>query len=146
MSATGRVDSALTLQASLMALDARFTRATDATLVGQRATNVPRLKSSVFGDYKIAALPGLSVNALATFESGKSVLPDGSVTLPSAWQLDAGVSYNQRIAGKTTLWRFNVENLTDRVFWREAPSTYWGGIYLFPSTPRTLRASVTVEF
>jgi iron complex outermembrane receptor protein len=146
MSAVGRVDSALSLQASLMALDARFTRATDVTLVGQRVTNVPRLKASVFGDYKVAALPGLSVNTLATFESGKSATPDASVVLPSAWQLDAGVSYSQKIAGKTTLWRFNVENLTDRVFWREAPSTYWGGIYLFPSTPRTFRASVTVEF
>ena len=102
--------------------------------------------TSLFADYKIAALPGLAINALATFENGKNVTADGSVTLPRAWQLDAGLRYQQVIAGKSTLWRLNVENLTNRIYWREAPTQYWGGIYLFPSTPRTVRASVTVDF
>jgi iron complex outermembrane receptor protein len=78
--------------------------------------------------------------------SAKSVTANGSVELPSAWQLDAGLSYQQRIAGKSTLWRLNVENLSNRIYWREAPTMDWGGIYLFPSTPRTLRASATIDF
>jgi len=146
LSATGRFDASLSLQASLMALDAKYTQAIDQTLVGQRVTNLPRLKASLFADYKLAALPGLSLNGLATFENGKTVTADGSVELPSAWQLDVGLSYQQRMAGKATLWRFNIENLTNRTYWREAPTTYWGGVYLFPATPRTLRASVTVDF
>lgn len=146
LAATGRVGDALSLHASLMALDAKYTQAIDPTLVGQRVTNVPRFKSSLFADYKIAALPGLALNALATFESAKSATSDASVELPSAWQLDAGLSYQQRIAGKSTRWRLNVENLTNRIYWREAPTTDWGGIYLFPANPRTVRASVTVDF
>jgi len=146
LSAAGRLNAALSLQASLMALDAKYTQAIDQTLVGQRVTNLPRLKASLFADYKLAALPGLSLNGLATFENGKTVTADGSVELPSAWQLDVGLSYQQRMAGKATLWRFNIENLTNRTYWREAPTTYWGGVYLFPATPRTLRASVTVDF
>ena len=144
--ATGRVGDALSLQMSLMALDARYMQAVDPTLVGQRVTNVPRYKSSLFAVYKVAALPGFAVNALATLESAKSVTANASVELPSAWQLDAGLSYQQRIAGKSTLWRLNVENLSNRIYWREAPTTSWGGIYLFPSTPRTLRASATIDF
>ena len=144
--ATGRVGDALSLQMSLMALDARYTQAVDPTLVGQRVTNVPRYKTSLFADYKVAAVPGFVVNALATLESAKSVTANASVELPSAWQLDAGLSYQQRIAGKSTLWRLNVENLSNRIYWREAPTTSWGGIYLFPSTPRTLRASATIDF
>jgi iron complex outermembrane receptor protein len=146
LSAVGRLNAALSLQASLMALDAKYTQAVDQTLVGQRVTNLPRLKASLFADYKLAALPGLSLNGLATFENGKTVTTDGSVELPSAWQLDAGLSYQQRMAGKTTLWRFNMENLTNRTYWREAPTASWGGVYLFPAMPRTLRASVTVDF
>jgi len=107
---------------------------------------VPRVKTSLFADYKIAALPGFAVNALAVFESGKTVTADGSVTLPNAWQLDAGVRYQTQLMGKSTLLRLNVENLTNRVYWREAPTQYWGGIYLFPSTPRTVRGSLTVDF
>lgn len=146
LTAAGRVDAALSLQASLMALDAKYTEAVDPSLVGQRVTNLPRLKASVFADYKIAALPGLSLNGLATFENGKTVTADGRVELPSAWQFDAGLSFLQRLAGKETQWRLNIENLTNRTYWREAPTTYWGGTYLFASTPRTLRASVTVDF
>jgi len=143
---SGRVDKALSLQLSAMALDARYTAAVEPKLVGQRVTNVPRLKTSMFADYKIGALPGLALNALASYESGKTATADGSVKLPGAWQLDVGASYQQRLAGKTALWRVNVENLANRIDWREAPTTSWGGIYLFPSTPRTLRASVTVDF
>ena len=146
LAATGRVDAALSVQASLMLLDATFIRAIDPALVGQRVTNVPRVKASLFADYKIAALPGLALDVLATHESGKTATADGRVELPSAWQLDAGVSYASRVAGKAALWRLNVENLGNRIYWREAPTTYWGGIYLFPSTPRTWRASVTVDF
>ena len=146
LAASGRVGTALSLQASLMALDAKYTQAFDPSLIGQRVTNVPRFKSSLFADYKIAALPGLALNALATFEGAKTATADGSVELPAAWQLDAGLSYAQRIAGKSTLWRLNVENLTNRNYWREAPTTDWGGIYLFAATPRTLRMSVTLDF
>ncbi len=146
LTAAGRVDSALSLQASLMALDATYTQAVDPSLVGQRVTNVPRFKGSLFADYKIAAVPGLSLNGLASFEGAKTATADGSVELPRAWQLDLGGSYQQRLAGHVTTWRLNVENLTDRAYWREAPTTDWGGIYLFPSTPRTVRLSATVEF
>lgn len=143
---TGRMTDALSLQSSLTLLDAKFTHAVDSTLVGQRVTNVPRTKASVFADYKIMAVPGLSISALATVESGKTATADARVTLPRAWQVDAGVRYQTRLAGKSTLWRLNVENLTDRTYWHEAPTTYWGGIYLFPSTPRTTRLSVSFDF
>ena len=146
LTAAGRVSEALSVQASVMALDARYSQALDTTLVGQRVTNVPRTKGSVFADYKVAALPGLSVNALATLESAKTATADGSVELPAAWQLDAGMRYPLQLAGKLVTWRLNVENVTNRIYWREAPTTSWGGIYLFSSTPRTVRTSATIEF
>jgi iron complex outermembrane receptor protein len=146
LSAVGQMDAQLSLQASLTMIDARYTAAVDPTLVGQVVTNVPKTKASLFADYKINALPGLSVNGLLTADSGKTVTADGTVALPSAWQMDAGLRYQNRLLGKITQWNLNIENLTDRSYWREAPTQYWGGTYLFPSTPRTLRARVTVEF
>ena len=146
LATTGRVTDALSIQTSLTVLDAKFTKAVDSALVGQRVTNVPRTKASVFADYKVSALPGFALNALGTYETGKTVTSDGSVTLPSAWQLDLGARYQVKLLGKSTLWRLNVENLTNRRYWREAPTQYWGGIYLFPSTPRTTRLSVALDF
>jgi iron complex outermembrane receptor protein len=146
LTAVGQMDAQLSLQASMTLIDAKYTAAIDPTLVGQWVTNVPKTKASLFADYKITAAPGLSLNGLLTADSGKTVTADGSVALPSAWQLDAGLRYQNRLIGKVTQWNLNVENLTDRSYWREAPTQYWGGTYLFPSTPRTVRARVTVEF
>lgn len=146
LAATGRATDALSLQASMTVLDAKFTKAVDPALVGQRVTNVPRVKTSLFADYKVAAVQGLALNALATYERGKTVTADGSVTLPNAWQLDVGARFDRVIASKATTWRLNVENVTNRIYWREAPTQDYGGIYLFPSAPRTVRASVTLAF
>lgn len=146
LAAVGQLDAQLSLQASLTVIDAKYTAAIDPALVGQWVTNVPKTKASLFADYKIAAVRGLSFNGLLTSDRGKNVTADGSVALPSAWQLDAGLRYQNRLIGKATQWNLNVENLTDRSYWREAPTQYWGGIYLFPSTPRTVRGRVTVEF
>ena len=146
VAAVGQVDSQLSLQASLTLIDAKYISAIDPALVDQSVTNVPKTKASLFADYKLAALPGFSISGLLTSESGKTVTADGAVSLPAAWQLDAGVRYQNRLIGKLTQWSLHVENLTDRSYWREAPTQYWGGTYLFPSTPRTVRARVTVEF
>ncbi len=146
MAAVGQVDSQLSLQASLTLIDAKYNAAVDPALVDQAVTNVPKTKASLFANYKLASLPGFSVSGLLTAESGKTVTADGTVSLPEAWQLDAGVRYQNRLIGKLTQWSLHVENLTDRNYWREAPTQYWGGTYLFPSTPRTVRARVTVEF
>jgi len=146
LSVAGTLTSQWSVQASWTALDAKYTAAVDPSLVGQTVTNVPKSKGSLFADYKVATCTGLSLSGLLTFESGKTATSDGSVTLPDAWQLDAGLRFQNRMIGRATQWSLWVENLTDRSYWREAPTMYWGGIYLFPSTPRTVRAKVTVEF
>lgn len=146
LAAVGQVDAQLSVQASLSLLDAKYTAAINPALVGQQVTNVPKTKASLFADYKIAMLPGLSISGLLTHECGKTVTADGAVSLPAAWQLDTGLRYQNRLLGKSTQWALNVENLTDRSYWRESPTQYWGATYVFPSTPRTVRARVTVEF
>ena len=142
----GRVNSQLSVQSTLSVLDAKYSTAIDPALVGQRVTNVPKLKASVFADYKFADLPGLSVHGLLGFEDGKTASADGTATLTSALQLDLGLGYAHRIHGKAVRWQVGIDNLTDRIYWREAPTQSWGGVYLFPSTPRTVRVSVSLDF
>ena len=145
-SASGRIDEQLSLQASTTLLDARYVAAIDPTLVGRRVTNVPSSKVSLFADYKLRSIQGLAFNALLTAEQGKRISPDGSLGLPDAWQLDLGLRYQQRWGKQMAQWNLAIENLTDRRYWREAPTQSWGGIYLFPATPRTARASLSIDF
>ncbi len=141
----GKIDSQLSVQSSLSLLDARFTSALDPTLVGKYITNIPKVKATMFADYKLTALPGLSVHGLLTYEDGKTATADGSVTLPAATLLDVGLGYTHRIGTKSVRWQVGIDNLTNSTYWREAPTQSWGGIYLFPSVPRMARASVTLD-
>ena len=146
---TGRVNESLSLQASATALDATFIRAADQSLIGKRITNVPRLATSIFADYKIAGVPGLAFNALVTMQDGKTATADGSVKLPRGEQLDLGARYLQRLVSfphHPLLLRLNIENASNRIYWREAPTQSYGGIYLFPSTPRTVRMSLSTDW
>jgi iron complex outermembrane receptor protein len=143
---TGRVSEAWSLAASVALLDAKITRAVDPALVGTRVTNVPRVAATLFADYKVAAIPGLALNSQLSTQSDKSVVSRSqSVSIPSAWQWDAGIRYQQRWQGTQLTWRLNVENLLDRRYWKDAPTQPWGGIYLFAAQPRSLAASLSID-
>jgi iron complex outermembrane recepter protein len=145
-SLAGRVNDSLSVHMSTSYLDARYTQSLDTTLIKQRVTNVPRVAASFFADYKIAALNGLSVNALAWWQSGKTATALGNVSLPDAWQIDVGANYQWRFNSRVLSTRVNVENVADRRYWKESPTTSWGAIYLFPSAPRTFKLSVSLDF
>ncbi|TAG67217.1 MAG: TonB-dependent receptor, partial [Burkholderiales bacterium] len=70
----------------------------------------------------------------------------GQVSLPRALQIDLGASYQARLANRLTTARLTVENIADGAYWREAPTTSWGGQYLFASAPRNVKFSVSTEF
>ncbi|MFN8751728.1 MAG: hypothetical protein ACK5ZP_07130, partial [Betaproteobacteria bacterium] len=40
-----------------------------------------------------------------------------------------------RADGRSFLWRVGIDNVLDKRYWREAPTQYWGGTYLFPAYP-----------
>jgi outer membrane receptor protein involved in Fe transport len=42
--------------------------------------------------------------------------------------------------------RAGIDNVTDRRYWREAPTQPWGATYLFPAQPRTYRLGVTAQW
>lgn len=146
LSMVGRATDALSLQASATYLDARYVRALNESVLNQRVTNVPRFSASIFADYKVSAVPGLSINGLLHLQQGKTVDPAGLVVLPRAVQLDLGASYQHRVAQRVVTTRLTVENVTNRAYWREAPTTSWGGVYLFASAPRNAKLSATIDF
>ena len=111
---------------------------------GQRPTNVPRQVVRGQAAYRVAAVPGLEVQTQVSYEGGRNVLPDGSVTLPSWTRFDAALRYGTRLGGVNTSWTLGVDNLFDRRYWKESPYQY-GHVYLFPGAPRTLRLTMTAN-
>lgn len=117
----------------------------DPALNGERPVNLPRLVLRGRVSHALAAVPGLTLDGVVVHESRRRVLPDGAIELPAWTRLDAAVRYATRLQGRPTHWTLAVENLTDRRYYREAP-TQFGHVYLFPGAPRTVRLAMQVDF
>jgi iron complex outermembrane receptor protein len=74
------------------------------------------------------------------------VLQDNSVALPASWQWDTALLWTPASARPRLQIRVGIDNVTDRRYWREAPTQSWGATYLFPAQPRTYRVGVTAQF
>lgn len=135
----------LNLRASAMLLKSRHEDSTEASLNGQRPTNVPAHSLKLQAAYNVAQLPGLALLAFITHEGDRRVTPADDITTPSWTRIDIGARYSQRLAGKTVVWRAGIDNLADRRAWQEAPYQF-EHIYLYPLAPRTLHASATLSF
>lgn len=138
--------SALSLRGSVLALRARREASADAALNGLRPANVPATSIKLQGAYNLAAMPGLAVLAFVSHEGARLVLPDNSVATPGWTRVDLALRYTQRLDDRRrVVWRAGVDNLADQRAWKEAPYQY-GHAYLYPLAPRTLHASVGLDF
>jgi iron complex outermembrane receptor protein len=125
-------------------LHARVDGLPDATMDGKRPTNVPALTLRVLASRRVDAVDGLSLQAGASHESSREVLPDNSVRIPSFTRVDLGARLERRIAGVAWTLRSGVDNVLDRRAWRESPYQF-SHVYLFPLAPRTWRVSLQAD-
>ena len=130
-------DGGLTLRAGAQWLHARLDS-------GLEPTNVPARTLRLLAAYSVPQLPGLALQANATHESQRMVLPDNSVSIPGYNRVDAAVRYENKWAAQLWTWRAGVDNLFDKRAWRESPYQF-SHAYLYPLAPRTLRVSVQVD-
>jgi iron complex outermembrane receptor protein len=142
LEAAGRWTSGnLSMQSSAMWLKATILDNSDAALNGNRPTNVPQRTLKLNGNYALASMQGLGLQAGIVYEGDRMVLPDNSVRIPGWTRIDLGARYQHK-AGTTTLtWLVGVDNAANRRAWRESPYEYQH-VYLFPLAPRTWRVSV----
>jgi iron complex outermembrane recepter protein len=135
-----QVDTALAM------LNATINRAQDAALLGKRATNVPRVSAhaALTWQPKQPWLDALT-NSLH-YAGSKAVTPDNAMQIPAAWQWDAFAQWQVPGVGKGATLLLGVDNVTNRRYWREAPTQSWGGIYLMPAMPRSMRVALSAQF
>ena len=144
LEATHRI-GALSAGAGALLLDAKRRGSTATPVVnGRRPVNVPDWTFKLRADYRVAALPGLTVGGRLVHEGKRSVLPDESAMLPSWTRVDALLAYDMQVRGTALRWTFGVDNLLNRRYWRESPFQF-GHVYLYPGAPRTFRVGLTAE-
>ena len=127
-------------------LDARTTRAVDPADVGKRTTNVAPFAAAVGVAWTAPSAPGFELLNYLNYSGRKPVTADNSVELPSYWQWDIAATYRWLWSGTRMTLAAGVDNVTDRSYWREAPTQYWGGIYIIPAQPRLARLSIAASW
>lgn len=127
-------------------LDATVDRSIDPTLVGKRVTNVPKVAASLGTNLRPSPAIDLQWRNRFAYAGTKAVTTDNAVVLPASWQWDTALLWSPATSNPHMQLRVGVDNVTDRRYWREAPTQPWGATYLFAAQPRTYRAGVSVQW
>lgn len=144
VSARGEVTPNLHVDAGLAWIRARAQGTGVAALEGHQTLNVPRLRGTVALDYRLPALPALSVLAGWQYASKNVASADGTVSVPAYHVFDAGLRYVSAFGSHRATWRLTVSNIFNRFYWRYTGSD-GNDSYLLPGAPRLARLSVSVD-
>ena len=107
--------------------------------------NVPKLRFASNLSYAVPNIEGLRLLAGVRYSSSKYANKTGSVKVPSYTVFDTGAAYKFHAYGYENQLRFNVDNLFNKKYWRDAGS-FFGDDYLFLGAPRTAQFSWSVNF
>ena len=141
----GRLTQNLDMTSTLALTRSRLTGTQTAEYQGHQTQNVPTLRFASHLSYQVPQVEGLRLLAGMQYSSSKYANKSGTVKVPSYTVFDAGTAYNFRAYGYDNTLRFNIDNLFNKKYWRDAGS-FLGDDYLFLGAPRTAQLSWTVNF
>jgi len=144
MSLNGRASRDLTVGVSATALNTRQRDTGLADMDGKRVTDVAAFKSTVYADYAVPQVAGLSVNANWIYSGKKAFDKENQVFVPGYHVLNLGGAYDTRIGGVHTTLRAGIDNAFDKFYWRDVTPDLGG--YLMPGATRTFRVSAQMDF
>lgn len=145
----GRATRDLMLGASFTAMEAKAVDTGDAAIEGKRVGNVPKFKSAVYADYALPQMPAVKLNATWIYSTSKVFAPNSQIAsldrkVDGYHVLNLGARYATKISGKTTTFRFGVDNVFNKFYWGDSANAFGG--YLIPGAPRLFRLSAQVDF
>jgi iron complex outermembrane receptor protein len=112
---------------------------------GHQTQNVPRVRLASNISYQVPQVEGLRLLAGIQYSSSKYANKSATVKVPSYTLFNVGSAYNFRAYGYENTLRFNLDNVSNKKYWRDVGS-FFGDDYLFLGTPRTAKFSWTVNF
>ncbi|WP_248309448.1 TonB-dependent siderophore receptor [Bosea sp. Tri-44] len=137
----GEVTPEIRLLGGATVLDGELTKTTTAANIGNTPIGVPSLQLNLGAEWDVPWLRGLTLSG-ALIHTGKQFVNTANTqSLPDWTRLDVGARYTTEIAGRKTVLRANVQNITNEKYWSSVAS--FGTFYV--GTPRTFRLSMTVD-
>lgn len=137
----GPITPALRAIAGLTYLDARILENGVAAQQGNRPLGTPEWRASIFVEYDLPPVPGLTLSSSLILASSSFADIDNRLKVDGYAQVDLGARYAFAVGSTELVVRLSVENVADRGYW--LPNTYFG---LALSSPRTIKSSLSVAF
>ena len=141
----GRIGQNLDMTSTLALTRSRLKDIQSSEYDGHQTQNVPTVRLASYISYQVPQVEGLRLLAGIQYSSSKYANKIGSVKVPSYTVFNTGAAYNFKANGYENTLRFNVDNLFNKKYWRDAGS-FFGDDYLFLGAPRTAQFSWTVNF
>jgi iron complex outermembrane recepter protein len=140
-SAQGNLTENFSAVVTGMLLDAEIVKATTAALEGNTPNNTPKRTASLFFNYRVPFLEGLSVSTGAFAMASRPIDDQNRASIPGYTTYIAGAAYATRLHGMPTTFKLNVENLSNKRYWSAA-----GSGQLAVGLPRTVNFNATFDF
>lgn len=142
LSSSGELGPRWAMAASLLLMDAEIVR-TGAANAGERGRtpeNTPRRTASLFGEYRLASVPGLALNAGLYHVGRRAVNNLNQAFVGGYTTVSLGVRHATRLAGQRVTLQGTLDNAFDKDYWATA-----GNGLLGTGAPRTLRLAARVD-
>lgn len=145
LAAAGRLSPGLQAQVAATYLASDTSGLDNAAFEGKQALNIPKLRLSALFDYRLPQVSGLSVWAGGFYVGRRPASRDNAVYVPGYTRVDLGLNFAHKAAGQRQTYRFSVENIFNKSYWRDA-AEFLGDAYLMPGAPRIFKFSATTSF
>lgn len=140
LSLTGELTQDLSIYVGAVSMEA-VQASGSAAVVGKRIENTAEISGSLFLEYRIAAVPGLSISGGAFYTGDRAINAVNTGFIPGYTTFDLGASYRANIAGRDVVFRGYASNLADKDYWSAT-----GSGLLQQDSPRTIKFSVSTKF
>jgi iron complex outermembrane receptor protein len=137
----GDVTRNLSVVTTGMWLDATQVDSTDPTTLGKRPENTPRFTASVFLNYQIPQVSGLSLSGGAYYMGARPINDANQAFIGGYTLFTAGARYQTHIGGKKATFQLNIDNATNKHYWASAGSSQLG-----IGLDRTISLTSTIDF
>jgi iron complex outermembrane receptor protein len=140
-SLSGEINENFSIYATAMSLDAKQERALNPLVVGKRPENTPKFTGSLFLEYRLQSMPGLSLSGGLFHTGDRPINATNSAIVGGFTTLDLGARYTTDLFGNETAFRIYAENVTRKRYWSATASSL-----LNPNLPPAIKLSVTTSF
>jgi iron complex outermembrane recepter protein len=142
----GEIVRGLRIISGIAINDAKLARTLNGVNQGNKVPGVPGFTASANIEWDLPFLPAATLTGRMLHTGSQKVNQTNTLEIPSWTRFDIGARYVFEVGGRAVSLRANVDNVFNRRYWASAFNTFAFDTSIIQGLPRTVKASITVDF